>query len=313
MKKRFLALGLLAIGLLLIPLSALAQDTDGGDSSEDEDVTIRINGDLSVAADQTFSVVIVINGDITVDGTIEDTLVVVNGTATINGTVGEELVVVRGDLNLTSTAVVEDVMLVSSDLVRDPAATVNGDLEERSGDFSFGRGLAVFSTIWWVGSLIVGLVAAALFAWLGRRQLFESIETLRGSFVPSLVTALIVWILLPIIAVLVAFTVIGIPLTISIFLVLLPILWSLGAIVIAAWIGSYAFKPDTIGRAIGAALLGVVILAVISLIPFIAPIVGLAGMLGAGALVYRAFSRTTGRSDAAPEPPPVAPVAPPTA
>lgn len=310
MKRRFLVFGLLVIGLLLIPLSALAQDTDTGNGNEDEDVTIRINGDLIVTADEIHSVIIVINGDVTVDGTIEDTLVVINGAATINGSVGEEVVVVRGDLTLGPTAVVEDVMLVSSDLVRDEAATVNGDIEERSGDFSFGRGLAVFSTFWWIGSLIVGLVAAALFAWLGRRQLFESIDTLRGEIVPSIVTALIVWIGLPIIAVLIAFTIVGIPLTISIFLVLLPILWALGAIVIAAWIGSYALKPETIGKAIGAALLGVVILAVISLIPFIAPIVGLAGMLGAGALVYRAFKQATGRSGAS-TPPPVMPTAPP--
>jgi hypothetical protein len=144
--------------------------------------------------------------------------------------------------------------------------------------------------------LIVGLVAGAIFAWLGRAQLFGAVETLRSSFVPSLVTALIIWIVLPIIAVLVLFTIVGIPLGISIIVVLLPVLLMLGLIVIGAWIGSYVIKSSTTGAAIGMTILGIIIIALESLIPFVAIITLLAGMLGAGALVYRTFRRSQERA-----------------
>jgi MFS family permease len=198
---------------------------------------------------------------------------------------------------------VDDIMLIDSDLIRDPNATVSGDLEERSGDFSLGRGFAIFSLLWWLGLLILGLVAGAIFAWLGRAQLFGAVETLRSNFVHSLVTALIVWIVLPIVAVLILFTIVGIPLGISILIVLLPILLMLGLIVVGAWIGSYIIKSPTTGGAIGMTILGVIILALVSLIPFVAIITALAGMLGAGALVYRTFRRSQDRAVPAPPAP----------
>jgi MFS family permease len=304
MKLRYLVLVLFALGLL-IPVSTLAQDTETT-AAEDEDVMIRINGDTVVSADQIYGSVVVVNGDIVVEGVIEDTLLLINGVATVNGTVGNELVIVRGTLDLQSAATVDDVMLVRSDLIQDPAATVTGSVEERTFDYSFGRGLAVFSFLWWIGTLIVAVIAAAIFAWLGRRQLYEAIETVRTQIGPSIVTALLIWIVLPIVAVLVAFTIVGIPLTLSIILVLLPILWLLGSIVIGTWIGSYILKPETDGKAIGAAVLGTIIVAIVGLIPFVAFIVALAGMLGSGALVYRIFQRARGERVAPSTPPPTA-------
>ena len=51
------------------------------------------------------------------------------------------------------------------------------------------------------------------------------------------------------------------------------------------------------------AILGVIILALVSLIPFVAIITALAGMLGAGALVYRTFRRSQDRAVPAPPAP----------
>ena len=96
--------------------------------------------------------------------TVTDSLVVVNGTATVNGTVGNDITVVSGDLVLNASAQVEDVMLVRSTITQDPAAVVSGDIEERDeGDFSLGRGFAVFSILAWLGLLILGIVAAIRF------------------------------------------------------------------------------------------------------------------------------------------------------
>ena len=164
-----------------------------------------------------------------------------------------------------------------------------GDIEDRGLDFSFGRGLAIFSLLWWVGMTIVALVAAAIFAWFGRKQLFGSMDTLKNDFVKSLITAIVMWILLPLGAALILFTLVGAPLALLIFLVVLPALWLLGMIVVGTWIGSLIIKPTDTGRAIGAALLGTLIVALVSLIPFVAVISSIAAILGSGAFVYRAI------------------------
>jgi hypothetical protein len=300
MRKLLVAVLIVVLGSVLAPAVILAQEPD---TDDDDSFVLRVNGTTTIPAGEVVDAAVIINGDVTVDGIINESLVVIKGTAIINGSVGSNITVVRGDLDLRAGSMVDDVMLIDSDLIQDPAATISGDIDERSGDFSLGRGFALFSLLWWLGMLIVGLVAGAIFAWLGRAQLFGAVETLRSSFVPSLITAIVVWIVLPIVAVLVLFTIVGIPLGISILVVLLPILLMLGLIVVGAWIGSYIIKSSTTGGAIGMTILGVIILALVSLIPFIAIITALAGMLGAGALVYRTFRRSQDRAvPVAPEP-----------
>jgi hypothetical protein len=306
--KRSVALLFLLFGvLLLVPTVALAQDASptavagetgqSGDNpvvsatitDEDDSLLLKVNGDTAVAAGDTIQNAVVINGNITVAGTIEENLFVGQGDAVISGTVNGTVTVIRGTLTLENGSTVDDVMLIDSKLNRADGATVTGDIEDRGYDFSFGRGLAIFSALWWVGMTIVALVAAAIFAWLGRKQLFASVETLKNQFVKSLITAIVMWILLPLGAALILFTLIGAPLGLLILLVLLPILWLAGMIIVGTWIGSFIVKPTSTGRAIGAALLGTLILSLVSLIPFVAFITTVAAILGSGAFVYRAI------------------------
>lgn len=301
--KRSAALFVFLFGLIfLLPAAAFAQDatpaatgtptsvitanfSDGEDS-----VLLKVNGNTQVAAGDTIQNAIVINGNITVAGTVEDAVVVVKGDAVVTGTINGTISVVRGTLTLEAGSTVKDVMLVDSKLTRADTATVTGKLESRGLDFSFGRGLAVFSMLWWIGMTIVALVAAALFAWLGRKQLFGSMETLKNDFVKCLITAVVMWILLPLGAVLILFTLVGAPLSLLTLLVVLPILWLVGLIVVGTALGSYIVKPTSTGRAIGAALLGTLILSLVSLIPFVGIITSIAAILGSGAFVYRAFN-----------------------
>ncbi len=300
--KRSVALFVFLFGLVfLLPSAAFAQDatpeasgtpapeivatlTDGDDS-----VLIKVNGDAVVAAGDTIQNAVVIRGNINVAGTVEDTVLVVDGDAVVTGSINGTISVVSGTLTLEPGSTVHDVMLIDSELTQADGATISGELEERGLDFSFGRGFAIFSLLWWIGMTIVALVAAAIFAWLGRKQLFGSVDTLKNDFVKSLITAIVLWILLPLGAALILFTLVGAPLALSIVLVLLPLLWLLGMIVVGTWIGSYIIKPTDTGRAIGAALLGTLIVSLVSLIPFVAIITTIAAILGSGAFVYRAF------------------------
>ena len=303
--KRSVALLMLVFGFLfLLPAATGAQDASPtavagatGDNpvvsatitDEDNSLLFKVNGDIAVAGGDTIQNAAVINGSATVAGTVEENLFVVKGDAVISGTVKGTVTVVRGTLTLENGSSVDDVMLFDSTLNQADGATVTGDIEDRGYDFSFGRGLAVFSALWWVGLTIVALVAAGIFAWFGRMQLFATVETLKNQFVKSLITAIVMWILLPLGAGLILFTIVGAPLGLSILLVLLPFLWLVGIIVVGTWLGSFILKPTSTGRAIGAAILGTLIVSLISLIPFVAVVTGIAAIIGSGAFVYRAL------------------------
>jgi hypothetical protein len=306
---------LVVFAALLWPVSAAAQTA--GDS-DDDDVLIRVNGPITVAQNEVLDVVIGISNVVTIDGVVRDTLLVIDGTATVNGRVDSEVVVINGTLTLGPAATVDEVTLVKSDLNRDPGATVTGEIEERSELFnvSFGWGAFVFSLFFWLSMAIVVLVAGILFAVFGARQLVGAAAVLTGRLGPSIVTALVIWIGLPILAVLVLFTVIGIPLGLAILIFLMPVLWFLGYLVAGTRLGLAIVRtPDPVaarGKLVLAAILGLVIFQLIGLIPFVGGlIVFLAGWLGSGALVYLAYRSWSGRQPAGAAP--TAPVAVPAA
>ncbi len=305
MYRRLALLGLLA--LLLWPVSVAAQDDS---DTDDDDVLIRVNGPITVAQTDSLDVVIGISDQVVVDGTVRDTLLVIDGTATVNGTVESAVVVISGTLNLGPTARVHDVTLVRSEMNRDPAAVIAGDLEESSGNVSFGWGSFVFSLLFWLGMTIVILVAGVLFAVFGGRQLVSAGAVLTGRVGPSIVTALAIWIGLPILAVLAMLTIIGIPLGIAILLFLLPVLWFLGYLAAGTRLGLAIVRThDPVGargRLILAAVVGLVLLQLIGLVPFLGGfVVFLAGWIGSGALIYLGFRGWSDR-----RPADVAPVGP---
>jgi len=287
---------LVLTALLLWPVAAYAQDVD---IDEDDDVLIRINGPVNVAADQTYDVIIGISNETTVDGVINEALVVINGTATINGRVDGDVVVISGDLILGPSAVVEDVNLYDSDLTRDPAATISGDLNENAEVNWSWWDSAIFTFAIWIGATIVALVAGLIFALLGGRQLLALSTTARTRIGLSIVTAVALLIGLPLLALAAFLTVVGIPLGLVILFLVIPLLWFLGYIVMGAHLGSWLLaqlgRTGSRSSIVWATLLGVLVLQLIGLIPFIGGLIAfLAGLYGAGVLVYHLIMRRGG-------------------
>ena len=288
---------LVLAALVLWPAVAFAQDTN---VNEDDDVLIRINGPVNVAADQTHDVLIVISNDTIVDGTITDTLVVIDGTATINGRVDGEVVVISGDLTLGPTAVVEDVNLYDSNIVRDPAATISGDLNESAELTWSWWDSAIFTFAIWIGMTIVVLVAGLVFALLGGRQLLSLSNTARHQIGQSVLTAAVLLIGLPLLALAAFLTVVGIPLGLAIVFLVIPLLWFIGYIIIGSHLGGWMLsrlgQSDGRYSIVWATLLGLLVLQLIGLVPFIGGlIVFLAGLYGSGVLVYHLIRRRGGQ------------------
>jgi hypothetical protein len=305
MLRKRIAVLMAAALLALLPGAAMADNGDRGD------FLLKVRGDVVVASGQSAGTVVVIDGNLLVEGTVRDTVVVISGTATIAGRVEDNVVVISGDLVLRSSADVKDVTLINSDLERASGATVRGEVRERD-RLVWGLG-AVFSIVLWLG-MTIGVIAGGLvFAAVGGRQLGVAARSLTGRVPASILAALGLWIALPILAALVFATVVGIPLAIGILVFLLPALWFLGYLAAGTRLG--LALTGRMGRETGlhpysAAFLGLLILQLVFLVPGLGfLIVALAGLWGGGALVLMAWDAARSRGDGAPAataPPPEA-------
>ena len=304
----FAALLLVAFAAALAaPGGALAHDPEEHEDSGGG-VLVRIDGSVHVAAGESVGTVVVINDEALIEGVVENALVVINGDAEIYGTVEGTVTIVRGDLELFDGALVEDdVILVNSDLTQAPTATIAGDIEERDGwllGWTFGVGFALGL---WAALTLLALVAALLFAAIAGRQLNRAASNLTERPLQSLAGVLVVWILVPVVAVAAFITLIGIPTGISLLVVLLPALWVLGYLVTGAWLGRFIL--GIVNREVDpehpylAAFTGVFALQVIAFIPGLGWIVGvLAALWGSGGLAALAWGAFRGRPPAPAEP-----------
>jgi hypothetical protein len=301
MWKRVLFLIVIVLGLL--PAAVAAQGPGDEDSN---DILIRIDGPVHVRAGETAQGVVVIGDNALIEGTVEH-LVVIDGDATIAGRVENQVYIVNGTVTLKEGAWVgEEVLLYRADAVQEAGSTVVDGVHEEWGGFTVTRG------IWfgiWVSMTVAVVGAGLLFAAFGGRQLRGAAGMVTGQVGPTLLTALIVWIAIPIVAVLTMVTVIGIPFGIGVLVFLLPALWFLGYLVAGAAVGMPIVKATTAEGTEHPYLqvfVGLLILQVIALVPFVGGTVAFfAGIVGAGALVYRAFTAWRGTTAGRPATPQV--------
>ncbi|NBB86690.1 MAG: hypothetical protein GVY12_10815 [Bacteroidetes bacterium] len=255
---------------------------------------VRVGGPIEVGPGGRESVVVVVQGNAAIGGSV-DAVIVVDGTATLNdGARVTELVVIQGTADLRAgSAVSQDVHLVNAELRRDDDAVVGGDIQSGPG-YPFVRGLLIFGLLMGLGAavavIVSGLVAAAI-APHGVRSVGATITDEPG---PTVLAALLLWIGLPIAAALIAATLVGIPTAIGILLFLLPALGFLGYVVAGIRLGDYilgalrgsyeAWHPYQ------AALVGLVALLAAGWIPVLGAAVSpAASLLGSGALTLRGW------------------------
>jgi hypothetical protein len=299
---------LATVVLAALPSAALAQEPD-----DDGDLLIRINGDVTVGPGETVGSVIVIDGNVVIEGTVTDSVLVIEGDVRVSGTIENDLAVISGSADLQAGSSVDNVSLVRSDLTRAEGATVTGDIDERD-DFRIASGvLALFSVIFWLAMTVAVIVAGLVFAAVGGKQLLSSAETMTGDAVNTILGIVFVWLALPILAVIAIVTVVGLPLGLGIFFFLMPALWFLGLIVAGTRLGTAIVQAS--GRQAGvhpylAAFVGLLILQLLILVPILGAIVTfLAGVWGAGALAVTAF-RAAGGKGFTSDPRPAGPASP---
>jgi hypothetical protein len=278
-----------------LPSVAHAQRPD-----EDDDVIIRINGDVTVAAGETVDGVVVISANAIIEGTVNEFVLVIDGNAVISGTVGEHVTSIEGDVILEDGASVNDVSTYSGDLQRAAGADVSGDITDRDGFALSGTDVFFISAYFWLAMTVIALVAGLVFAAIGGAQLTRAALVMTGQFVNSLIGTVVLWIGVPILAVVIMFTLIGIPLGLGVLLFVLPVLWFLGYIVAGTRLGLAIVRrmnrePGT--KPLLAAFIGILVLQLVALIPIFGWLIAaIAGLWGGGALAYTAFAAAGGKS-----------------
>jgi hypothetical protein len=290
-----------ALVLLLAPGRALAQENR-------DDVYVRVNGTVDLAAGESVDTLVAVNSEAQVAGTVRETLVIVNRTATVSGDVGRDAIVANGTLRLEPTARIGgDVVLINGQLDQADGAEIAGSVVERSGagmGTEFRRVTAAVSFVVWLGvTLLFVVVALGRAAVAGRQR--SDIAGLLGAR-PGLAAgaAVIFWIAAPVAAFVAFVTVIGIPIGIALLLVVLPLLWGLGYVTTGTRLGFFIadlrHTTPNLAHPYLEAVLGVFIFQLIALIPIVGGIVvALAGLFGAGAIVVHAWRRTrTSRNQA---------------
>lgn len=284
--RRSLLIGMLMLCWLL-PAAGAAAAADGEDGDR-----IVLVGDVLVDRDETAGDVVVVDGDVTIRGVVSGDVVVVAGDITIRGTVEGDVVAVSGLATLGRRGrIAGDLAYADETPLQTPGSQVGGDVEKfEIADASIFAAIGAWIAIT-LSMLLLGLVLLLIAPRAGDAVARAG----RERTLVSALVGLLAFFLLPVIAIGLCVTLIGLPLGIVLLLLILP-LYAIGYLTTALVLGSRIVKK---GRIL-AFLAGIVILQLLVLIPIVGGLIGfLATLFGLGVLLlalFRARSRPVATS-----------------
>jgi hypothetical protein len=275
--------GLVALILVLIPASVIAQD----DSGDEDSVVVEVNRPLTLDADEVVDVAVSVNDGATIDGNVTDTLIVVNGTVTVRGNVGDTIYVYEGTLILEDSATVNDVTLIRSDLERSEGATISGTLDEDANFSAVSDGFSAISVVFRLAVGIAILLLSLLIMVFFGRPIQRAASGISTQPLASAVAGLGTWIVLILVAIVALLTIVGIPVSLGLLLVIAPILGLMGHIVASYWVGARLASLANLRMSPYLLfIIGLILVQLIGAIPVIGGLVtSIVALMGTGALV----------------------------
>lgn len=326
------ALAVAVAMIAILPAVAIAQD-----EMDEDGLLIRIGGDASVAANERIAFVAIVSGELVVEGEVSGFLAVADGDAHIldGGVVSGDVAVFDGVLTLRDGSRVEGDILLSdnAELVIETGADHRGEVREEALEWGPGRefaiNTAVFYISYWLVLTLCVLLLAAAFAGIGGRQLTRVASDLTERFVGTLLTTLALAIFVVLAACALIISIFGIPV---VMLLVLggTVAWYLGLIVAGTRLGAFVLRRPLgtdggdrpyVQALVGTLLLHIVVFAAgagwLFLIVFgliagdaawlgflvgipsfvIGVLVWVIGVLGLGAMAYRAILVWTRRDE----------------
>lgn len=250
--------------------------------------------------------VLVAGGDVRIDGAVKGSVRAAAGRLRIDGPVDGDVVATAGTVELGPKARIAGQLRYASreDLVRDAAAQVQGGVqrmpwaEERQGPPPAARAVAGGGAgwVWSAGLMAIAAVLAA--AWPGLPGgLAVTLRTRAGL---SLLLGFVALVCIPVAALILMFTLIGVPmglLAIVLYLALLLVGYVSAGIGLGAWVLARVRGTRSTGSGwrIGAAALGVLAVALLGRLPYVGWIVVVLALLaGIGAVLLQARARPAG-------------------
>jgi hypothetical protein len=287
MKRLFVAgASLLLLFLFLVPAATAANPGPTNNGR----VLISTEGDITVPAGDHVDAVVVVNGTATVAGEV-NTIVVVDGSIVLSGTT-ETIVAVRSPVSLGPDSVVtQDVMKIDSLVTKTGNAQIQGTIRDIGTEITgVGFFLGPVMILLFFGFALAAIVAGLLLAALAARQVRaaeeiisrEPIQTFATGFIGAIAPAILIFGLFV--------TVVGAPLALGILFGLWPAVAFVGYLVAGIWVGDWILRrtsPETTReRPYLAAVIGLIVLQVLGIWPFVTMI---ASMFGYGAILILAW------------------------
>jgi hypothetical protein len=305
-----LAAAILLIAAVGAPavLAADDQATAGGR------VLMAFNGDISVPAGEHADVVFVANGDADIAGSV-DVLTVIDGTATLHGATLDTVVVISGTVDVQEgTVVTGDIRSIESTVNQAQGVQIGGEVKGLDAELlALGMVIGPAILLFMIGLFLASIVAGLLLAAVAPRQVRAAERVIAAEALPVFGVGLLSVILIPILAVVAIITIVGAPLGIGVLFGALPLLAFVGFLVAAIFVGERILgrQEPVPARPYRGALVGIVVLQLIGVLPFVGGLVtGVASLMGIGAIVLLAWRTVRGPGETvAPQPAPPAPMA----
>ena len=249
--------------------------------------SITAKEDIFVAAGETQDNIIAFGGNIIIEGRVRESVIVFGGSILVSGVVGEAVVGIGSHITLKPASVVKgDVVSLGGVLDKEPGCTIGGDTvyfkASEISDRLFKDGLMkgvfafplfpLFLVIKLIG-IFLWLIAALVLAAIFPKQIARASAEIHKAFWPSIGTgllALLIYTGLVIIAAVLSFILIGIPLAIALgtagFIVKV-----FGRIVVFYFFGESLLKSlkSKDPSMIWAVLTGLLVVSFVSFIPFV--------------------------------------------
>jgi hypothetical protein len=285
----------LAVAFLLVTPVALAADPSPGH----DQVLLAVRGDVTLPADQTADVIVVVQGNARLAGTAR-TVVVVDGTATLDAARVETLWAIRSTVELQpGTVVTGDVLTFDSTVHKLGNADVQGAVTEITPALvAMGAILAPVAILFWLGFGLATIVAGLFLAGIAGRQVRATERLISNEPVPVFVVGIAGLIALPTVAVLLMISILGAPLGLGILFMAWPFVAYLGFLVAGIWVGDWILARTSPGkvreRPFLASVVGLVVLQVVGIIPIVGLVSAVASLFGFGAVLLAGWRTLTG-------------------
>jgi hypothetical protein len=263
----------------------------------DKGLVLRAGGDLDLGPDEDVGAAVVLGGNARIAGRA-DSLVIVGGDGEVDGGRLGDLTVIGGRVALRNGAHVDrQVKLVGSELTRSDDVVIGGRV---SSEPMPRWGLFPFGLLFALGAALAVIAAGVLARAVAPTAVAAARSALSEQPGKSILAAVLVWILGPILAFLCFASIIGAPIGLGLLLFVLPALAVLGYLIAGISLGErvlHASSPDApLRHPYLAATLGLVILLVVGAIPVLGALVGvLASLFGAGAIAVVAWHNLRSR------------------